>query len=373
MKETFTCGGCGQKLKATPGVRVRCPACGWERKLAGGSRTRASSMPPPPSGPPTPPRTSSSGKSGQVSLQCPECSLRPVETAAKLQVIRGFLLFARLGSYTVIGCGPCVASAARAESLRNFLLGWWTFPWGFLAPFYAIQNLLNSSSRPNREKLASALVSAGVNIEDITLDASGMTGMERRFLEALARILGQVVLTKGKGTPEWRAAEETIAGFSEGKLGRAEASTWLDRFAKAEFDPSGRPFEERVGDHRDRVMLLRLVIEVAMADGAIDPSEKQAISLLATRLRLSPQEFNRVFNAAEQEHSVGRRQNDQERAQALRILGLGEDASHADIRNAYRQLMVKHHPDLAPPDEQEEATRRAAQINHAYDVLIGSQ
>ena len=120
-------------------------------------------------------------------------------------------------------------------------------------------------------------------------------------------------------------------------------------------------------------MLLRLVIEVAMADGAIDASEKQAISLLATRLRLSPQEFNRVINAAEQEHSAGRRQSDQERLQALRVLGLDESASHADIRNAYRQLMVKHHPDLAPPDEQEEATRRAAQINQAYDLLVGSK
>ena len=235
-----------------------------------------------------------------------------------------------------------------------------------VAPFYAIQNLLNSSSRPNREKLASALISAGVNIEDITLDTSGMTGMERRFLEALARILGQVVLTKGKGTPEWRAAEETIAGFSEGKLGRAEASTWLDRFSKAEFDPSGRPFEERVGDHRDRVMLLRLVIEVAMADGR--SMRRKATSSLATGF--ARQEFNRVFNAAEQEHSV--EGSGASRACASSSPRIGRRCQSRRHSGAYRQLMVNTTQTLHHQTSKKKL--RAGRTDQSrHDVLIGSQ
>ena len=33
--------------------------------------------------------------------------------------------------------------------------------------------------------------------------------------------------------------------------------------------------------------------------------------------------------------------------------------------------MLKHHPDRVDPREREEATRVAAEINAAYDTLIG--
>ena len=48
-------------------------------------------------------------------------------------------------------------------------------------------------------------------------------------------------------------------------------------------------------------------------------------------------------------------------------LGVSKNASEKDIRQAYRSLARKHHPDLNPNDE--EAERQFKSINEAYEVL----
>ena len=49
------------------------------------------------------------------------------------------------------------------------------------------------------------------------------------------------------------------------------------------------------------------------------------------------------------------------------ILGLSRDASEKEIKQAYRRLARKHHPDLNPGDKSAEA--RFKEINAAYEVL----
>src|SRR6476620_7842191 len=50
-----------------------------------------------------------------------------------------------------------------------------------------------------------------------------------------------------------------------------------------------------------------------------------------------------------------------------KVLGLDKAASEADIKNAYRKLARKHHPDLNPNDK--EAHKKFQQINEANEVL----
>jgi hypothetical protein len=53
-----------------------------------------------------------------------------------------------------------------------------------------------------------------------------------------------------------------------------------------------------------------------------------------------------------------------------RLLGVEPSASHQEIRQAYRRLARRVHPDTNPPTEDDViATQRMAQLNEAYDVL----
>lgn len=52
-----------------------------------------------------------------------------------------------------------------------------------------------------------------------------------------------------------------------------------------------------------------------------------------------------------------------------KILGVERNASEKEIRNAYRKLARKHHPDLQPPEQKEKAEKEFKMINEAYEVL----
>ena len=49
------------------------------------------------------------------------------------------------------------------------------------------------------------------------------------------------------------------------------------------------------------------------------------------------------------------------------ILGVSRNASEKEIKQAYRRLARKHHPDLNPGDKSAEA--KFKEINGAYEVL----
>lgn len=52
------------------------------------------------------------------------------------------------------------------------------------------------------------------------------------------------------------------------------------------------------------------------------------------------------------------------------LLGVGNNATKAEIKSAFVHLSKKHHPDLNPPSRSEDAHKKFRAINEAYSTLI---
>ncbi|CAA2995787.1 Hypothetical predicted protein [Olea europaea subsp. europaea] len=51
------------------------------------------------------------------------------------------------------------------------------------------------------------------------------------------------------------------------------------------------------------------------------------------------------------------------------ILGISETGTQLEIKQAYKQLARKYHPDVSPPDRVHEYTKRFIRIQEAYETL----
>jgi len=51
------------------------------------------------------------------------------------------------------------------------------------------------------------------------------------------------------------------------------------------------------------------------------------------------------------------------------VLGIGSDADEKQIRDAFRKLTLKYHPDRYLPDQREKAEKRFQEITEAFNVL----
>ncbi|KAJ4969275.1 hypothetical protein NE237_015976 [Protea cynaroides] len=51
------------------------------------------------------------------------------------------------------------------------------------------------------------------------------------------------------------------------------------------------------------------------------------------------------------------------------LLGISESGSFSEIKQAYKQLALKYHPDVSPPERIEEYTKRFIQVHEAYEIL----
>jgi DnaJ like chaperone protein len=118
---------------------------------------------------------------------------------------------------------------------------------------------------------------------------------------------------------------------------------------------------QRVSRFEDRLMLLRMVYMVAMADRRLDPREADTISDLARHLGIS-----------ERDHRAIRGEFVKDETRAYRILGVAPDAGNDEIRGAYREMASKYHPDKVAhlgEEFRELATDKFQEINASYQEI----
>ena len=123
---------------------------------------------------------------------------------------------------------------------------------------------------------------------------------------------------------------------------------------------------QQIGQHSNystRLELLRVLIEVANADGKIDPVELQVIEGIAIAMSIQNADFQSIL-------ALYQRQKDAN--WAYTALEISPSSSNDEVKKAYRRMAMKYHPDKvanAGEEIRKQATEKFRGINEAYEHI----
>lgn len=114
--------------------------------------------------------------------------------------------------------------------------------------------------------------------------------------------------------------------------------------------------------YSQRLQLLNYLTMIARADGVVSPEEVSALREIAAAMRMQPQEVDSMLNL---------RRDDL--ASAYKVLGVSPSATDAEVKAAYRQMALKHHPDRVATlgeDVRKAAEKKFQEINDAKERIF---
>lgn len=214
--------------------------------------------------------------------------------------------------------------------------------------------------------------------------------VQRRFFEAAFTIMGRLAKADGRiSDTEIKLAEAIIAQLGLGDEHRREAIELFQRGAGADFiiEETLLPFRQVCHQHPHLVELfLSFLALMAHADGQLHDAEIELLKQVANTLGLSPQQFAAWLDMARAQSQFYGGHYQQAAAQsktnaladAYKALGVGDAATDAELKKAYRKLMSQYHPDKliaqgVPEDMVRLGTEKAQEIQAAYDLVVKSR
>lgn len=149
-----------------------------------------------------------------------------------------------------------------------------------------------------------------------------------------------------------------------GEEGAKQALLLLKELLQKEIDPIA--VSQQIGQHINystRLELLRVLIEVANADGNIDLLEMQVIERISVGMSIQNADYQSIL-------ALYQRQKDAN--WAYTALEISPSANNDELKKAYRRMAMKYHPDKvanAGEEIRQQATEKFRGINEAYEYI----
>jgi DnaJ like chaperone protein len=113
--------------------------------------------------------------------------------------------------------------------------------------------------------------------------------------------------------------------------------------------------------YEQRLQLLAFLCGIARADGQVSPEEIDALKEVARYMQMQDAEVDSLLNLGGDSLE-----------EAYKVLEISPDATDQEVRTAYRQLALKHHPDRVATlgeDVKKAAEEKFQQINNAKEKI----
>lgn len=204
------------------------------------------------------------------------------------------------------------------------------------------------------------------------------------FLETVFILMGKLAKADGHiSQQEVNHVEDFIKKAGMTAEHRQEAIRLFKQGAQADFDMGETldRFMENCGHTLHlRQTLLMYVTVISLADGTLDPAERNILEQIASHIGYSKPEFNHILDSVLNQANFSKHQSDPAVAlgDAYKVLEVSTQSSDQEVKRAYRKLMSQHHPDKlmgqgVPEDMIKVATEKAKEIQLAYDLIKKSR
>ena len=201
------------------------------------------------------------------------------------------------------------------------------------------------------------------------------------FVRSLFTIMGFLAKADGRvSEEEIRAARVLMHRLELGPKEIREAIDWFEEGKQPSFalHESLRKLRRDTNRRKElRLTFVRLLLEVALAKKSLHRRERAAIWTICSELDISRVELAQLEAMLRAQKGFRRSPAgaaDTERVtSAYEVLGVSQASSNEEIKQAYRRLMNKNHPDKQAASGDSRlaslAARRTREIRGAYEML----
>lgn len=240
------------------------------------------------------------------------------------------------------------------------ILGWAAFgPLGAFAG-YALGSLFEDS------------VSTDTNG---TTNAATNMGERNSFLFSMMVMASYIIQADGKIMhSEMECVRQTLR-LSFGDAASREGDAILKRIFERRKQMTPQAFSNTIREcgaqiaahmtYEQRLQLLNFLVNIAKADGHVDPTEIQALKEVATAMQMTVQEVDSMLN-------MGGKSIEE----AYKVLEIEPTATDDEVKKAYKKLALKHHPDRVATlgdDVKKAAEEKFKLITEAYEQIRKSR
>lgn len=189
---------------------------------------------------------------------------------------------------------------------------------------------------------------------------------------ALFALLGRLAKIDGRVDPsEIAVCERLMQRLDLDARGRSVAIHAF-QYGKRQDSDLAMAFATLRQSRRHAPLYLDVFIDMAMADGRLDASERQLLGKYAWMLGIRESTLEMLLNRRSARHRSS--PTAPINTEPYAVLGIERSASDEDVRRAFRKLVSRHHPDKlaakgAAPEVIRLAQERTQEILAAYEAI----